>query len=187
MVFLCQANRENKSNITGEYVKVWPASVVFCLSGAVMPISPCKGTCSLQNTHWLTYAFSCTWRYTKDLEWLLCATHTHTWPFEHKEKPILTIKIINKMNNNKTEQKRNTSGGSPRPCKEQMPTFGITEEEMRTKLWLIVEAVNCVAVWVPANATGKVTGHFHLDLHINPLLSRGICTTSFKKTKTITK
>lgn len=79
------------------------------------------------------------------------------------------------------EQKRNTSGGISRSFREQVPTFGIREEAKRAKLRLIVQAVNCVAVWVLANATGKVTGHFHLDSHINPLLSRGSYNHSFQQ------
>lgn len=36
-----------------------------------------------------------------------------------------------------------------------------------TETRLIVEAVHCEAGWRAASVTGKVTGHFHLDLHIN--------------------
>lgn len=55
----------------------------------------------------------------------------------------------------------------------------ITYEEMRDKEpRLIVEAVHCLAVGELANATGKVTGHFHLDLHINPPLSAAVNNTA---------
>lgn len=50
---------------------------------------------------------------------------------------------------------------------------------MRDKeLRLIVEAVHCLAVGALANATGKVTGHFHLDLHINPPLYSAVNNTA---------
>lgn len=108
-------------------------------------------------TDWLTYDFSSTWRYSKDLRWLLCATHS--WHFEKKKK--------------KTQAEAQAPGLSVSRC----PHLGnnITYEEMRDKeLRLFVKAVHCLAAWELANATGKVTGHFHLDPHINPPLSGAV-------------
>lgn len=90
----------NNNNITGECLQqcyglaLWPAPLPPCLSGTVLLSSPRKELTTFSQgletyiTHWLsdwlTYDFSSTWRYSKDLGWLLCAAHS--WHFKLRER-----------------------------------------------------------------------------------------------------
>lgn len=121
-------------------------NITECLQqrcGPMLHSNLCKGLTTFSQEHkthithwlsdWLTYDFSCTWRYSKDVRWLLCAAFH--WHFELREE--------NKFQTNK--QLRYSPWVSPcwHTC---MKIASYIVQRWGTKR-LIVGGVHCVAFW----------------------------------------